>query len=167
MTKQSLTEFSRLLQNDLNLQKELSAIIDEETFFHRVVSLGAEHGYNFTAEDIGKDSVVEFALMVKRDSNLQEQLKAAGDEKAFYELAVTLGAEHGFTFTDEVLKQRMARSKRQKAAAGRGENTLMWNDLGEQALMSVAGGGDILPHCNSQFMCCTSSGELLGELLVQ
>jgi predicted ribosomally synthesized peptide with nif11-like leader len=48
----NLEQFYNLVQNSQELQEQLGAVENEESFNERAVRLGQENGYTFTAEDV-------------------------------------------------------------------------------------------------------------------
>ena len=52
MSPESFEQFRTLVFADAALQAQLRAVADEERFIALVVRLGAERGYEFTADDV-------------------------------------------------------------------------------------------------------------------
>ncbi len=52
MSLEKLEPFSQLVLSDMSLQEKLRDITDREEFVARVAELGAEHGFEFTSEDV-------------------------------------------------------------------------------------------------------------------
>lgn len=48
----NLEQFYNLVQNSQELQQQLGAVENEESFNEMAVQLGQENGYTFTAEDV-------------------------------------------------------------------------------------------------------------------
>ncbi|MDE3197884.1 MAG: Nif11-like leader peptide family RiPP precursor [Acidobacteriota bacterium] len=68
-----------------------------------------------------------FFEAVKRDEQLRRELQESASEDAFFHAAVRRGAEHGYAFTVDEVRQ-----------ASRG--TQMSGELSEQALAGISGG---------------------------
>ena len=52
MSQEQFEQFRNVVLEDLSLQKQLRAFTGRDTFIPCVVKLGAERGFQFTAEDV-------------------------------------------------------------------------------------------------------------------
>ncbi|MGC2236230.1 MAG: Nif11-like leader peptide family natural product precursor [Pyrinomonadaceae bacterium] len=52
MSQENFEQFRNVVLEDLSLQKQLRAFTKRDIFIARVVKLGAERGFQFTAEDV-------------------------------------------------------------------------------------------------------------------
>ena len=90
-------------------------------------------------------AVESFYNKVLRDPGLQERFKAASGEEAFVQLAVNLGAQNGFSFTPDEVRERL------KQVAGDNEAELTDRQLETVAGGSVSWGSSILcGYCGSK-----------------
>lgn len=56
---------------------------------------------------MSKESLEQFKEAVLGDPTLQERLKSTTDEETFLRLAVSLGEESGYDFTEEEVREMM------------------------------------------------------------
>ncbi|MGK7926377.1 MAG: Nif11-like leader peptide family RiPP precursor [Spirulina sp.] len=76
-----------------------------------------------------------FFNLVKQDTDLQERLRKASDQEAGIKLALQLGAEKGYSFTETDVRNFWAGAQAQKKQAVK---------LSEEELESVAAAGTVL-----------------------
>ena len=94
---------------------------------------------------MSKEAVEGFYRKVLQDAALQDKFRTAPNEEAFVQLAVDLGAKHGFSFTAAEVRARL----KEEAGKLRGE-------LSDRELEAVAGGAVSLGssilcgYCGSQ-----------------
>lgn len=85
MSQENVQQFYEMIQNNEQMQQQLGAIEDRETFLNRVVQLGQENGSTFTSQE------VEAFLKQKG----QEQSSELSDRELE---SVAGGQATGFTF---------------------------------------------------------------------
>jgi len=79
----NLEQFYNLVQNSQELQEQLGAVENEESFNEMAVRLGQENGYTFTAED-----VKAFINQKKEEANpelSEQELEAVAGGKSKYD----------------------------------------------------------------------------------
>ena len=79
----NLEQFYNLVQNSQELQEQLGAAENEESFNEMAVRLGQENGYTFTAED-----VEAFLTQKKEEANpelSEQELEAVAGGKSKYD----------------------------------------------------------------------------------
>ena len=99
---------------------------------------------------MANQAIEGFYQKVMSDPSLQEQFKGAADEQAFVNLAVKLGAQHGYSFTAEDVRARM-----KQGGAGGGE-------LSDKELETVVGGYVSLGNSTLCGYCGSQSGTSRG-----
>jgi predicted ribosomally synthesized peptide with nif11-like leader len=79
----NLEQFYNLVQNSQELQEQLGAVENEESFNEMAVRLGQENGYTFTAED-----VKAFLTQKKEEANpelSEQELEAVAGGSSKYD----------------------------------------------------------------------------------
>jgi predicted ribosomally synthesized peptide with nif11-like leader len=79
----NLEQFYNLVQNSQELQEQLGAVENQESFNEMAVRLGQENGYTFTAED-----VKAFLTQKKEEANpelSEQELEAVAGGKSKYD----------------------------------------------------------------------------------
>ncbi|MGH7264565.1 MAG: Nif11-like leader peptide family natural product precursor [Candidatus Rokuibacteriota bacterium] len=66
---------------------------------------------------MAKQGLEGFHQKVLSDPALQARLRTAADESSFLQLAVELGKEHGYHFTADDIRHRLAETERGEAPA--------------------------------------------------
>jgi predicted ribosomally synthesized peptide with nif11-like leader len=92
----NLEQFYNLVQNSQELQEQLGAVENEESFNEMAVRLGQENGYTFTAED-----VKAFIIQKKEEANpelSEQELEAVAGGKSKYDPSGPCPADTCFTF---------------------------------------------------------------------
>lgn len=75
---------------------------------------------------MSQENVQQFYDMVSNNSEMQERLKTAGSKENFFNMAVQLGQENGYTFTSQEVESFL--------------NQRNQSELSDRELESVAGG---------------------------
>ena len=70
MTIEAVNQFLTKVNEDKNLQAEVSQAVESENKTQAVASLAAKHGYEFTPEELG--SQVEQVMEAQKESELSE-----------------------------------------------------------------------------------------------
>jgi predicted ribosomally synthesized peptide with nif11-like leader len=92
----NLEQFYNLVQNSQELQEQLGAVENEESFNEMAVRLGQENGYTFTAED-----VKAFLTQKKEEANpelSEQELEAVAGGKSKYDPSTPCPAGTKVTF---------------------------------------------------------------------
>lgn len=85
MSQANVEKFYELVQNNEQLQEQLKAAGNKESFLDLAVQLGQENGYTFTSQDV--------------DALLNQKSQEGASELSDAELASVAGGEaEGFTF---------------------------------------------------------------------
>ncbi|MEH1840696.1 MAG: Nif11-like leader peptide family natural product precursor [Nostoc sp.] len=100
---------------------------------------------------MSKENLEQFYIFVENNQQLQEQLGQAENPQSFYEKAVQLGQENGYSFTVQEAEDFIS----QKAQQGNAE-------LSDQQLEAVAGGKGGCP-LDTKFTFCLLISSCLGS----
>ena len=131
-TQGSLQHFSWVVQNNPNLQAELTKVTDKNAFVEKLLELGKiQGGYTFTAQEVmtvpgawsansveemisafyqlTQGSLEHFLTDVEQDPVLQqkldEKLKTTADKGNLAEILAQLGEAEGYSFTTKDVEE--------------------------------------------------------------